>query len=47
MGSNMTDNGSGTNQDSLSDWTTIVNQGIALCDARKIVFSLHLQEKLM
>ena len=35
MGSNMTDNGSGTNQDSLSDWTTIVNQGIALCEARK------------
>ena len=26
---------SGTNQDSLSDWTTIINQGIQLCEARK------------
>jgi hypothetical protein len=34
-GSTRTDNGSGTDQDLLVDWTSIVNQGIALCDSRK------------
>ena len=35
VGSTRTDNGSGTEQDILADWTTIVNQGILVCEKRK------------
>ena len=35
VGSTRTDNGSGTDQDLLTDWTTVTNQAINLCEARK------------
>ena len=35
VGSSRTDNGSGTDQDILADWTTISNQAILLTEARK------------
>lgn len=35
VGSTRTDNGSGTDQDTLADWTTIVNQAIQLAENRK------------
>ena len=35
VGSTRTDNGSGTSQDLLADWTTQVNQAILLAEARK------------
>lgn len=35
VGSTRTDNGSGTDQDTLADWTTIVNQAILLAETRK------------
>ena len=35
VGSTRTDNGSGTEQDILADWTTLTNQAILLCETRK------------
>ena len=35
VGSTRTDNGSGVQQDLLSDWTTLTNQAILICEARK------------
>ena len=35
VGSSRTDDGSGTEQDLLADWTTLTNQAILLCEARK------------
>ena len=35
VGSTRTDNGSGVDQDILTDWTTLANQAINLCEARK------------
>ena len=35
VGSTRTDNGSGTEQDTLADWTSIINQGILVCEKRK------------
>jgi phage tail sheath protein FI len=35
VGSSRTDNGSGTEQDILTDWTTLTNQAILLCESRK------------
>ena len=35
VGSSRTDDGSGTEQDLLADWTTLTNQAILLCESRK------------
>ena len=35
VGSSRTDDGSGAEQDLLADWTTLTNQAILLCEARK------------
>ena len=35
VGSSRTDNGSGTDQEILNDWTTLTNQAILLCENRK------------
>ena len=35
VGSTRTDNGSGTDQDILADWTTLANQAILITEARK------------
>ena len=34
-GSSRTDNGSGTDQDILADWTTLANQAVLICEGRK------------
>tara|TARA_B110000211_G_scaffold231428_1_gene293014 strand:- start:693 stop:2687 length:1995 start_codon:yes stop_codon:yes gene_type:complete len=35
VGSTRSDNGSGTDQDTIGDWTTLTNQAILLCESRK------------
>jgi len=35
VGSSRTDNGSGTDQDTLADWTSLVNQGVLVAEKRK------------
>ena len=45
VGSTRTDNGSGTEQDTLADWTTIVNQGILVCEKRKDCLLLDITKK--
>ena len=45
VGSTRTDNGSGADQDTLADWTTLANQAILLVKEEKTVWQSFLQDE--